>query len=292
MKIGLQGVFAGQSATAAHMMKTARLVEDAGFHSFWMPEHVLLFENYASPYPYADNGKVPLDPHHVPLEPFTALAFLAGHTSRLRLATGITILPQRNPVYFAKQAADVDVISGGRLDLGIGVGWLAEEFAALNVPFERRGARAADYIKVLQTLWCDETSSYEGEFYSLPPCVQGPKPVQKPYPPLWFGGESKAALTRVARFGQGWYGVKLLPPDVPAHLRQLGELLKAEGRTLKDIQIAVSPYGAPCDLDMLKRYRDAGVDQVILFALTADPEPLYREIHRMAEQLVIPGAAI
>lgn len=292
MKIGLQGVFAGQSATAAHMIRTAKLVEDAGFHSIWMPEHVLLFEDYDSPYPYADNGKVPLDPHHVPLEPFTALAVLASHTRRLRLGTGITILPQRNPVYFAKQAADVDVISGGRLDIGIGVGWLAEEFAALNVPFERRGARAADYIGVLKTLWCDDTSSYSGEFYQLPPCVQGPKPVQKPYPPLWFGGESKAALTRVARFGQGWYGVKLLPEDVPAHLKQLGELLAAHGRTLDEIEVAVSPYGARCDLDMLKRYRDAGVDQVVLFALTADPEPLYRDLERMAREIVEPAAAL
>ncbi len=292
MKIGLQGVFAGQSATAAHMIKTAKLVEDAGFHSIWMPEHVLLFEDYDSPYPYADNGRVPLDPHHVPLEPFTALAVLASHTHRLRLGTGITILPQRNPVYFAKQAADVDVISGGRLDIGIGVGWLAEEFAALNVPFERRGARAADYIGVLKTLWCDDTSRYQGEFYQLPPCVQGPKPVQQPHPPLWFGGESKAALTRVARFGQGWYGVKLLPEDVPAHLRQLGELLAVHGRTLDEIEIAVSPYGVPCDLDMLKRYRDAGVDQVVLFALTADPEPLYRDIERMARELVAPAAAL
>ncbi len=292
MKIGLQSIFAGPAATAAHLIKTARLVEDAGFHSLWLPEHVLLFENYDSPYPYADDGKVPLDPSQVPLEPFTALACLAACTSRLRLATGITILPQRNPVYFAKQAADVDVLSGGRLDIGIGVGWLAEEFAALNVPFERRGARAADYINVLKTLWCDATSSYRGEFYHLPPCVQGPKPVQKPHPPLWFGGESKAALTRVARFGQGWYGVKLLPADVPRHLKQLGELLDANGRSLKDIQVAVSPYGVPCDLDMLKRYRDAGVDQVVLFALTSDPEPLYRDISRMAETVVRPAATL
>ncbi len=292
MKIGLQGVFAGPAAGAEHMTKTARMVEDAGFYSLWMPEHVLLFEDYDSPYPYADNGKVPLDPRNVPLEPFTALSFLAGQTSRIRLATGITILPQRNPVYFAKQAADVDVISGGRLDIGIGVGWLAEEFAALGVPFERRGARTADYLKVCQTLWCDDVSSYKGEFYTLPTCVQGPKPVQKPHPPLWFGGESKAALRRVARFGQGWYGVKVLPEDVPAHLRELSGLLDIEGRKLADVQIAVSPYGVPCDLDMLKRYRDAGVDQVILFALSAEPQKLYQEVARYAEQLVGPGASI
>ena len=292
MKIGLQGVFAGPAAGAEHMSKTARMVEDAGFHSLWMPEHVLLFEDYDSPYPYAKDGRVPLDPHNVPLEPFTALSFLAGQTSRIRLATGITILPQRNPVYFAKQAADVDVISGGRLDIGIGVGWLAEEFKALNVPFERRGARAADYIKVCQSLWCDEQSSYEGEFYTLPPCVQGPKPIQKPHPPLWFGGESKAALRRVARFGHGWYGVKLLPEDVPAHLQQLSELLDAEGRKLGDVEIAVSPYGTPCDLDMLKRYRDVGVDQVILFALSAEPEALYGEIDRYTDTLVVPGSDV
>lgn len=292
MKIGLQGVFAGPAAGAEHMAKTARLVEDAGFHSLWLPEHVLLFDDYDSPYPYSADGKVPLDPRNVPLEPFTALSFLAGQTSRIRLGTGITILPQRNPVYFAKQAADVDVISGGRLDIGIGVGWLAEEFAALGVPFERRGARAADYLKVCQTLWCDKVSRYDGEFYTLPTCVQGPKPVQQPHPPLWFGGESTAALRRVARFGQGWYGVKLLPEDVPAHLQKLGQLLDAEGRKPKDVEIAVSPYGAPCDLDMLKRYRDAGVDQVVLFALRAEPEPLYAEIERYAEQLVGPGAGV
>jgi probable F420-dependent oxidoreductase len=292
MKIGLQGVFAGPAAGAEHMTKTANMVEDGGFHALWMPEHVLLFEDYDSPYPYSADGRVPLDPHNVPLEPFTALAFLAGQTSRIRLGTGITILPQRNPVYFAKQAADVDAISGGRLDIGIGVGWLAEEFAALGVPWERRGARAADYLKVCQTLWCDKTSHFEGEFYSLPNCVQGPKPVQQPHPPLWFGGESKAALRRVARFGQGWYGVKLLPEDVPAHLAQLSELLKAEGRKLEDIDIAVSPYGARCDLDMLKRYRDVGVGQVIVFALSAEPDQLYSEIDRFVEDLVQPGADI
>ncbi len=292
MKIGLQSLFAGPDATAAHLSKTAKMAEDAGFHSMWMPEHVLLFEEYDSPYPYSDDGQVPLDPRNVPLEPFTALSFLAGQTSRIRLATGITILPQRNPVYFAKQAADVDVISGGRLDIGIGLGWLAEEFAALGVPFERRGARTADYIKVCQTLWCDEQSSYEGEFYSLPTCVQGPKPVQKPHPPLWFGGESMPALRRVARFGAGWYGVRLMPEDVAKHLEQLSELLAVEGRKLDEIQIAVSPYGARCDVDMLKRYRDAGVDQVVVFALNAEPDPLYREIERFAEELVVPGAAV
>ncbi len=292
MKIGLQGVFAGPAAGAEHMTKTAKMVEDVGFHSFWMPEHVLLFEDYDSPYPYSDNGKVPLDPRNVPLEPFTALAFLAAQTSRIRLGTGITILPQRNPVYFAKQAADVDAMSGGRLDIGIGVGWLAEEFAALGVPFERRGARAADYLQVCKTLWCDDVSSYDGEFYTLPTCVQGPKPVQKPHPPLWFGGESTPALRRVARFGQGWYGVKLLPEDVPAHLKKLSELLDTEGRKLDEIEIAVSPYGTRCDLDMLKRYRDVGVDQVIVFALNAEPDPLYSEIERFAEELIGPGAAV
>lgn len=292
MKIGLQGFFAGQAASAAHMAKTARLVEDANFHSLWMPEHVLLFEDYDSPYPYSKDGKVPLEPQNVPIEPFTALSFLAGQTSRIRLGTGITILPQRNPVYFAKQAADVDVISGGRLDLGIGVGWLAEEFAALGVPFERRGARTADYLEVCKTLWCDDVSQYEGEFYTLPSCVMGPKPVQKPHPPLWFGGESIPALRRVARFGQGWYGVNLLPEDMPSHLEELSKQLDKEGRKLTDIDIAIAPYGTPCDMDMLKRYRDLGVDQVILFALTAEPEKLYDEIKRYGDEVVGPGEAI
>ena len=172
----------------------------------WVAEHVVLFDDYRSAYPYAANGRIPAPPESGMLEPFTALAFLAAVTKTLRLGTGICLLPQRNPVYTAKEAANVDFLSGGRLDLGIGVGWLAEEFRAVAAPFEHRGARCRSYVEVMRALWCDAVSEYKDEFYELPACRMYPKPVQRPHPPLHFGGESDAALRRVADLGQGWYG--------------------------------------------------------------------------------------
>ena len=171
----------------------------------------------------------------------------------MRLGTGICLVPQRNPIYTAKQVADVDFLSRGRLDFGIGVGWLREEFEALGVPWERRGARTRECIEVMKTLWCDEVSSYAGAFYTLPGCLQNPKPVQKPHPPLFFGGESDAALRRVAQLGQGWFGFGLSPDDLAAHLERLDALLAREGRKRSDVQVQVAPPGMRLEDGALER---------------------------------------
>ena len=131
------------------------------------------------------------------------LTYLAARTSTVRLGTAMLLLPQRNPVYVAKEVSSLDWLSGGRVDLGIGVGWLKEEFDALNVPWERRGRRTDEYLEVLRTLWVDDTSSFHGETYDLPPCEMFPKPVQQPHPPVHIGGETTAALRRAARHRPG-----------------------------------------------------------------------------------------
>src|SRR5262249_23233264 len=158
-----------------------------------------------SKYPYADNGRFPGGGDSGLLEPLTALGFLAAVTTNVRLGTGICLVAQRNPVYTAKQVADVDVLSGGRVDFGIGVGWLREEFDAVAMPFEHRGARTREHIEVMRTLWTEEVATYDGRFYTLPPSSMYPKPVQQPHPPIHVGGETEAAFARVADFGQGWY---------------------------------------------------------------------------------------
>ncbi len=286
MHVGLETIFNGRAADPAHVREAARHAEQGGFHSIWIPEHVVLFRDYASPYPYSDNNRVIIDPDEAPLEPLTGLAFLAACTSRIRLGTGITIVPQRNPVYTAKQVADVDVLSDGRVDFGIGVGWLAEEFRALDVPWEHRGARTDDYLQVMKALWTQEVSSFKGKYYTLPEVVQNPKPVQKPHPPIYVGGETDAALKRTARFGDGWFGVKYTPETLPAQLKKLDAALAREGRSRKDIKIAVSPYDKEADADMLKRFEDLGVDEVIVFAFITDREKLYRRIDELAEKLI------
>ena len=201
-----------------------REAEERGFSCLWVGEHVVLFEEYASSYPYADDGRIPAPPGSGLLEPLTTLSFLAAHTTDVRLGTAMVLLPQRNPVYTAKEVSTLDWLSHGRVDFGIGVGWLEEEFNAVNVPWPHRGRRTDEYLEVLTTLWCDETSAYEGEFYSLNPCAMFPKPVQEPHPPIHIGGESDAALRRTARYADGWLPQSLGPDaGLLAELHRLRE---------------------------------------------------------------------
>src|SRR5262249_13807128 len=155
-----------------------------------------------------------------------------------------------------------------------GIGWLAEEFQALGVPFERRAARCREYLQLMQRCWTDAVPQFEGEFYSLPPCRQYPKPIQQPHPPIYFGGESDPALRRVADLGQGWYPFSIGPDELAARLRDLDRLLAKRGRKRSDIHVLVCPYMNATDLDAVKRYRDAGADQVVLMALGRDRDDL------------------
>jgi probable F420-dependent oxidoreductase len=281
VKIGIQSAFNGGTPPAL-MARLARVVEERGFHSLWVPEHVLFFREYASQYPYSQDGRIPGDPDGV-MEPFTALSFLAAHSERIRLGTGICIVPQRDPVYTARQVADLDFLSGGRVDFGIGVGWLREEFEALGIPFARRGARTEECLQVMKTLWCDEVSHFEGEFFQLPECLQNPKPVQRPHPPLIFGGESEATFDRIARLGQGWFGFGFAPDDLVEPLVRLDAAVERAGRQRSELQVHVAPPRIRFDDDSLGRYRDLGVDQLILPLLVRDEETLLRRADKLAE---------
>lgn len=274
MKVGLFAPFTNPFATPEYIQAMGSGAEERGFDSIWMAEHVVLFDEYASQYPYAADGKIPVPTESGMLDPFPALSFLAACTKTIRLGTGICLLPQRNPVYTAKEAATVDWMSNGRLDLGIGVGWLEEEYQALGVPFERRGARCRAYIDVLKTLWCDDVSEYEGEFYSLPATRQFPKPVQQPHPPIHFGGESDAALRRVADLGQGWYGFNQTAEQVTERIAKLTSMLEKRGRSRDEIEVSICPYLLGASPEIIEGYEAAGVDRVILLAAAASTEAI------------------
>lgn len=288
MKFGVFAPLAGPFATGEYLNLLGPAVEERGFDSLWTAEHVVLFDQYASSYPYSADGKIPAPPDSGMLEPLTSLAFLAANTTKLRLGTGILLLPQRNPVYTAKETSNLDFLSGGRLDLGIGVGWLEEEFRVVHVPFKHRGARTRSYCEVLKRLWCDEVSEYKDEFYELPACRQYPKPVQQPHPPIHFGGESEAALGRVADWGQGWYGFNLEPDEFRERLGRLEELLAVRGRSRSDVQVSVSPYLKGADAEKVARYREAGADQVILTAFAPDETALVQLLDHLAESILGP----
>ncbi len=232
----------------------------------------MLFDDYRSAYPYAEDGRIPVPAESGLLEPLTTLSFLAAHTATARLGTAMVLLPQRNPVYTAKEVATLDWLSNGRVDFGVGVGWLEEEFDAVNVPWPQRGRRTDEYLEVLTTLWCDETSTFEGEFYSLAPCSMWPKPVQRPHPPIHIGGESDAALARAARAGQGWHTFNRRPEQLAEPLGHPRRLLGEHGRSRRDLTITVCPYLQPLDADIAARYAEAGADAVaaLLLAFSVD----------------------
>jgi probable F420-dependent oxidoreductase len=262
-------------ATPELLAAVAGEAEARHMHGIWVGEHVVSFERYASAYPYADNGQMPLPLGSGLLDPFTTLAFLAAVTTSLRLGTAMCLLPQRNPVYTAKEVATVDWLSGGRVDLGVGVGWLREEFEAVDAPWERRGERTDDYLQVLRALWCDDPSSFSGRHYSLPPCDFHPKPVQRPHPPIHIGGESDAALRRTARIGQGWHTCNRAPADLPDALARLDVLLAEQGRSRSEVRITVCPYFKPLDAQITEQYAAAGADAVsaMVFAMSPDEVP-------------------
>lgn len=272
MKIGCQMAF-NEYTSPSYIAEAAQHVEELGFYGFWVPEHVMFFPEYDSRYPYTEDGRIAGDPRSL-LDPFSALTYVAAHTSKIRLATGICLVPQRNPVYTAKVVADLDYLSGGRFELGVGIGWLKEEFDALGVPWKDRAGRTMECLGVMKTLWCDEVSTFEGKYFSFESAYQNPKPVQQPHPPIIFGGESDAALDRVASVGQGWYGFNLTPDALEERLAYLNLRLEEAGRSMDDMLIYASPHPSVRDIADMQRFEALGVKQMILPVMAAKLDSL------------------
>lgn len=289
MDVGLFVPLGSGNATPEIVRAVGREAEARGFESIWVAEHVVLFDDYDSKYPYDPSGRFPTGGDAGLLEPFTALSYLAAVTDRVRLGTAICLVPQRNPVYTAKAVTDVDALSGGRVEFGVGVGWLREEFDALGAPFDRRGPRADEYLAAMRSLWCDEVSEFHGELYDLRPCRLYPKPVQQPHPPIHVGGESDAALRRVARLGQGWFSFGRLPEDLPPALDRLDAALAAEGRSRDDITLTVSPYMHPVTPESVARYAELGVDRLVVMCLAFNLDVLRAQLDMLETAALQPA---
>jgi probable F420-dependent oxidoreductase len=289
--IGLFVPLGSGTATPELVRAVGREVEDRGFESIWVPEHVVLFDDYRSSYPYSPDGRFPGGADSGLLEPLTALTYLAAVTDRVRLGTGICLVAQRNPVYTAKAVTDLDALSGGRVEFGVGVGWLREEFEAVGMPFDKRGARTDEHMAVMKSLWCDEVSEFHGEHYDLNACPMYPKPVQRPHPPIHVGGESDAALRRVARLGQGWFTFNRLPDDLPEPLARLDAALADHGRSRAEITLSVSPYLKPMTPDAVERYAAVGVDRLIVICLPFDLDTLRAQLDRLEADVLRPSLA-
>jgi probable F420-dependent oxidoreductase len=259
VKLGLFGINFGPCADPAVALRVARTAEAAGFESVWTGEHVVLPDPQLPP--------SPAPPGTPMLDPAVALAFLAAGTQRLRLGTGIIILPQRNPLVLAKELASVDVVSGGRLLFGLGAGYLKPEFDALGVSFEQKGPRASEAIEVIRTLWTQENPEFHGRFWSFSGIQAHPHPVQKPHPPILVGGHSPGAFRRAVAQGDGWYGFALDLERTRACIEGLerarGEVERPASRPL--LEIGVTP-AVPLDRDTVRRYEDLGVSRLVPIA--------------------------
>jgi probable F420-dependent oxidoreductase len=279
MKLGIFGINTGPCARPETAARIARAAEAAGFESVWTGEHVVLPDPQAPP--------SPAPPQHPMLDPAVALAFLAAHTERVRLATGIIILPQRNPVVLAKELASVDVLSKGRLIFGLGAGYLKPEFDAIGARFSDRGARADEYIDAIVALWSQAKPAFAGRHVRFAGIDAQPRPLQKPHPPIVVGGTSAAAFRRAVTRGNGWYGFLRDLDAARADLAGLAAAQRAHARpaALGPLEISVTPPPR-IDLDAAERYRDLGVERLVLLPPARDADSILRFVDETAERLL------
>lgn len=267
MKFALHAVGCGSTARPEVLADVARTAESLGFESLWIPEHLIVPVALRTPYPYSADGAFPGGATVALHDPFVALAYVAACTERIRLATGIFVLPLRNAIAVAKAAASLDVLSNGRLLFGIGIGWLEEEFEIVGMPFADRAARAREAIRLMRTLWREGTPSFSGRYHQVPPCGFSPKPVQPAGPPLLLGGETPAALRRAAALGDGWVGVSHSPDSIQPLLATLRGHLDAAGRDPSTFEITVgAAAGVRLDRDTIRAFAAAGVHRLFAFS--------------------------
>jgi probable F420-dependent oxidoreductase len=271
MKYGLFGINFGPCAVPETAVRIAQAAEAAGFESVWTGEHVVLPDPQVPP--------SPVPPHTPMLDPAVALAFLAGATQRVRLGTGIIILPQRNPLVLAKELASVDVLSRGRLIVGVGAGYLQPEFDALGIPLADRGARTNEYIEVMGALWTMEHPRHAGRFYSFGGIDAHPRPVQQPHPPIVIGGLSPQAYRRAVRQCNGWYGFAIDLEQTAQCVKGLANAARRYARppALGMLEVSVTPRGR-LDAETVQRFADLGVHRLIATTRATAADDLLRVV--------------
>lgn len=276
MKVGISLPQLGPQASAENLIRVARRAEDLGYDSAWVLERILWPINPKEPYPASPDGSLP-EAYQLVFDPLETLTFVAAHTSKIRLGTSVLVLPYHTPIQLARRIATLDVLSGGRVDVGVGAGWSRDEFEAAGTPFERRGARSDEFLQAMIEIWTKDPVSFNGEFYHIPESRIGPKPLQKPHPPIYVGGFGPYAFERAAKYGDGWN-----PAGVPSWewlegmIKQLHETARRTGgRTmaviLRSFTVVFPQPGkrAPMmgTLDEVKedidRLRDIGVTEVV-----------------------------
>ncbi|MFI2760592.1 LLM class F420-dependent oxidoreductase [Streptomyces echinatus] len=290
MRVGLHALGIGDGARPEIVRAVARAAEAHGFGRLWVGEHVVMVDTPVSRYPYSDDGRIAVPADADWLDPLLTLAFAAAVTDRIGLATGVLLLPEHNPVVVAKQAATLDVLSAGRFTLGVGIGWSADEFTALGVPFAGRGRRTEEYLAAIRTLWRQDTATFEGEFTRFSKVRVNPKPVRDRRIPVVMGGNGDAALRRAATVADGWYGFNLSAAEAVERAAVLAGHRAERNRPADDFGVAVALSDG--DPELLPGLARAGVTEVVVVeAPPATPDEATRWVAGLADRWLTPARA-
>ena len=287
MKLGTFASIMTPISSPQQIIDIGRGVEERGLDSLWMGEHVVLFDEMEFPYPGSPDGKLPVpDGCGLPDTTIT-LSFLASVTSKIRFGTGVSLIPQRNPIYTANEFATLDYLSNGRVDLGVGVGWCKEEVLACGYGWEDRGERCNEMLDLMIKLWTEPVTTHRGKHFNVDACRMDPKPVQSPHIPLIIGGYSAPAMRRAARYGAGWLGFGTNPEQTGMALGGIDAALAAAGRSRDDFEIIVMP--AEANADTLRKFEDIGVDRLVPLLVASNDDAVKARLDELGELATLIG---
>lgn len=264
MHVGVTPINSATYLDPVYLRDFVQLIEGLGYESVWTFEHVIVPHEYESRYPYSSSGKLAVPSDSGFTDPLIALTYVASATEHLRLGTGVNILTQANALYLAKQASSLDHLSNGRFMLGVGVGWLEEEFHALGVPFEKRGARADEYIDAMRACWTGDDVSHTGQFLDWQGFKMLPRPAQQPSLPVLIGGTTDAAIRRVVARGDGWYVIHKDLDDFRNHVARMRAECELQGRDPAELELTAYWNYHREGIDALHIYKDHGVSRVLV----------------------------
>ena len=293
MEFGIHLLGLGRRATVADYITATKAAEQLGYHSVWINDHVIIPTQHASHYPYAADGRPSFTPDDSFYDPFVLLAAVAVHTTTIRLGTSVAVIPYRPPILTAKAVATLDVVCGGRFIFGVGVGWFAEEMELLGVPFKERARVTRDYLDTMKALWTAERPRVPGLQAQSSEVGFSPKPIQKPHPPLWFGGETRAALKRVVQQGDGWFPAFVSPEEFGSKAAELKRLCAEQGKDFSSLTLCAFPTNrAFFTLDAIRTYRQHGASILLAPLGSAKIEEFIAQMQQFHDEVVAPARGI
>jgi len=293
MKLGIVPLMQrGFTTNPAWARPFLKMIEAAGVESVWTVEHPIVAENYEHRYSYSEDGTAPFRPETEMCDPLEWLGFAAGVTEKVKLGTGVLLLPLHAPIILAKRVATLDAVSGGRVLLGVGMGWQLEEYQTIGVPYEERGKRLDDGIAAVRALWTQSPATYDGQFYKFNRVHSDPKPAQAGGVPILIGGSTDVAARRAGRVGDGFFPHAISPDDFAKRIETMRAAAKEAGRDASKIELTVSPtawkFGASMDLGIMKAYADLGVSRLIIGAhdaLSTDLGDIERYVKKCRDEV-------